>query len=136
LLARREYGRSELTQRLWIKGFVGPKVDEVLDRLAQSGQQSERRFAESLTRRRVEQGYGLLRIVLELRQAGIGEIDLSQYDWDAVLERIHRKRFGLAGPISPRDRAARHRYLLQRGFTSEQIQRLLRRLDVPESDSD
>ncbi len=102
----------------------------VLDQLAESGAQSDRRFADSLLRHRVRQGYGLHRILAELRQRGIDDavVDASGYDWDVVLEETHRKKYGVRRPVSPAERASRHRYLLQRGFSGEQIQHLFRRL--------
>lgn len=107
----------------------------VLDQLAVSGDQSDRRFAASLLRQRVSQGYGLRRILAELRQRGIDDalVDTSSYDWDAVLERIHRKKYGERRPVSATERASRLRYLLQRGFSGDEVQRLFRRL-TPQPD--
>jgi regulatory protein len=125
-----------LAQRLRLRGFRGPAVEQALDELLEDGSLSDRRFAEGLTRRRIEQGYGPNRIRMELQQVGIdaGDVAATSYDWDVVLEKAHRKKFGEHKPTSPRDFAARMRYLLQRGFTAEQIHRLLRRLDSLEQE--
>lgn len=137
-LARREYSRAELTQKLRFRGFAGVVVEDVLDELVREGYLSDGRFAEGLIRRRMEQGYGLNRIRMELQQAGIDEraVDVPSCDWEAVLEKTHHKKFGRLKPTSARDFAARMRYLLQRGFAAEQIHRLLRRLESTEDHSD
>ncbi len=103
---------------------------QVIDQLAESGEQSDRRFAESLLQQRVAQGYGLRRILAELHQRGVDDalVDASGYDWDAVLEQIHRKKYGERQPVSPKERDSRYRYLLQRGFSGDQVQHLFRRL--------
>jgi len=102
---------------------------QVLDHLAASGAQSDRRFADSLVRLRAGQGYGLYRIRAELRQRGIDDaaVDMSGYDWDAVLNRAYQKKYGMRAPGSAAEAASRRRYLLQRGFSAEQIQRFSRR---------
>jgi regulatory protein len=100
----------------------------VLAELAREGLIDDRRFAAMLVRRRAEQGYGRARVVAELRQLGVATDAMpgAEVDWDAVLQRLYRKRYGTREPVSDRDRTARWRYLTQRGFSTEQIRRVLR----------
>lgn len=137
-LSRRDYSRLELSRRMKAKGFAGAIVDQVLDQLMASGDQSDRRCAESLVRRRAQQGYGLHRIHAELRQLGVEReaVGGADCDWDAVLETVYRKKYGSGQPASARELASRHRFLLQRGFSAGQIQRVLQRLGVRHDPSD
>lgn len=129
-LARREYSRKELLQRLETKGIGRVLAVHVVDELAEQGYQSDQRYCESLIRHRASQGYGEFRIRAELAERGIAPdlADFSGYDWDAALEHAYRHRFGLRGPDSVEESAARYRYFIQRGFSSERIKHLLRRL--------
>ncbi|MGY6216414.1 regulatory protein RecX [Methylolobus aquaticus] len=126
-LARRDYARAELAQRLRTKGFPADSVHTVLASLSAEGLLDDGRFAAMIVRRRAEQGYGRMRVVSELRQMGVdpSAIPDEDIDWDAVLERLYRKRFRAGPPTSDRELQSRWRYLLQRGFSSEQIRRVM-----------
>lgn len=137
-LARREYSRKELLLRLASKG-VGPALAErIVNELAEQGYQSDQRYCESLIRHRAAQGYGEFRIRAELAEWGVDAdpADFSGLDWDAALESAYRRRFGRLPPASGNESAARYRYFIQRGFSSERIKHLLRRYsdDGPTSD--
>jgi regulatory protein len=127
-LARREHGQAELLRKLRAKGFDAACAGAAVEALAQAGLQSNARFGESLIRARAAKGYGPLRIRLELRQQGLEEGGLEDYDWDVVLARTHEKKFGPAAPATPAEYAARARFLSQRGFAVEAIHKLLRQL--------
>jgi regulatory protein len=116
-----------LAQRLRAKGFPANSVNTVLTSLAAEGLLDDSRFAAMIVRRRAEQGYGRFRVVNELRQMGVdaGVIPDEGIDWDAVLERLYRRRFGAREPTSDRELQSRWRYLLQRGFSSDQIRRVM-----------
>jgi regulatory protein len=100
--------------------------------LAEDGLQSDRRFLEMLVRGQFGKGQGPQRIRQELRQKGIASAEsepvLNEYDWDAALERVYAKKYGETAPANPKDYAARVRFLSQRGFETDRIQALLRRL--------
>jgi regulatory protein len=120
------------------KGFSAATICPVLEALTEEGLISDRRFAETLVRRRAEQGYGLLRIRAELRQLGVDatELDWPEVDWEAILLKAYRKRYGATEPASMQALSARRRFLLQRGFTAEQIHRLLHVHERLDSHSD
>ena len=119
------------------KRFPDDGIDTVIGELASEGLVDDSRFAGMLARRRAEQGYGRMRVASELRQLGVsaatvaGAIDDGSIDWDAVLMRLYTKRFGSLEPRSDHDRQVRWRYLLQRGFSSDQIQHVLRATETP-----
>jgi regulatory protein len=128
----REHSRAELIHKLHSRGFDDAVIQQALDGLAEEGSQSDGRFLETFVRSRYAKGQGIQRIRQELRQHGIIGEELSQclaeYDWDELLERVHRKKFGEGLPASPNDYATRLRFLCQRGFEQDRIQAFLRRL--------
>jgi regulatory protein len=130
--ALREHSRNELANKLQSKGFDDAVIAKVLDQLAEEGLQSNGRFLESFVRSRYSKGHGILHIRQELRSHGISgealDLCLSEYNWDELLERVHRKKFDGRLPVSPKEYAARLRFLSQRGFEQDRIQAFLRRL--------
>lgn len=130
-LARREHSQDELRRKLTHKGFPERLIDEVIAGLRERGLQSDARYAAALARDRVARGYGSLRIAQELRQRGLARNDaaeLAETDWDGLIDRVHARKFGASPPDSLRERAARERFLLRRGFSGDEIRRLFRRL--------
>ena len=91
--------------------------------------QSDARCMESFVRARFEKGYGPARIQQELRQRGLaGGIAAEGYDWTQTLQRVYARKYGASLPASPKEYAARMRFLSQRGFSPEQIRSLLRQM--------
>lgn len=128
-LSRREYGRAELRQKLLSRGYPEPLVDEVVADAVREGLQSDARFAESFVRGRVGKGYGSARIQRELRQRGIEDApDLKEWDWEAQIDQVYRKKYGDTLPDGWPERASRERFLLGRGFGHDDIRQLFRRL--------
>lgn len=131
LLARREHGRAELARKLRQRGAAGEMIDAELERLAEEGLLSDQRFLECFIRSRANAGYGPLRIRDELGQRGLPRSAVeraladSGIDWADNLRQLWRRRFaGL--PQDTRERAKQGRFLLQRGFALEGVNRLLR----------
>jgi regulatory protein len=130
MLARREHGREELKRKLITKGCEAAVATEVAAALEAERLLSDDRFVEALVRARRDRGYGPLRILRELEEKGVApEIGArvvdAACDWLAEARRVYRKRFGakLAGSFPERARQAR--FLQYRGFTFEQIQKIL-----------
>jgi regulatory protein len=131
-LARREYSAAELRWKLAAKGFPDTVITQVLSDLAQKGFQSDSRFAENYARSRAEKGYGAYRIQQELKQRGIENEEQSvvgEWDWDVLIEKVHAKKYGDSMPTSLAERASRENFLRRRGFGSDQIRQLFRRLE-------
>jgi regulatory protein len=132
MLARREHGREELKRKLIRKGCSATVADAVTAALATERLLSEDRFVEALVQARRSRGYGPLRIRHELEQKGVAPeligraLDVGEREWIEDLRRVQRKRFGAKRAGSLADRAKQTRFLLYRGFTSEQIRRILR----------
>lgn len=136
MLARREHSRAELGQKLQAKGFDKQAVDEVVAVLAQEGWQSDARFAETFIRQRLRDGYGPSRIEQELRQRGIGDVDMDAVlreiagSWDDLLEQIYRQKYSEDPRMTRNEWAKRVRFLQQRGFSYELIRALASRLNI------
>ncbi|TAJ53517.1 MAG: regulatory protein RecX [Nevskiaceae bacterium] len=126
LLGRREHSAQQLSRKLKARGVEGGVADEVIDSLAESGWQSDPRYAEALIRSRIAQGHGPLRIRAELSVAGLDEslireaLDAADCDWTALAVETQARRFG-GLPTTLAEKQKQYRALAQRGFTGEQI---------------
>ena len=131
LLARREHAVAELVQKLISKGHPAEQVQAVVAELQGDGLVSDARFTEAFIRNRTQRGYGPTRIQAELRERGVGEdiqaayLDFSDPQWIEYSAQVRRKRFGGGVPADFKERARQMRFLQYRGFTGEQIRRVL-----------
>jgi regulatory protein len=136
LLARREYSRAELRERLMAGGAPRGDVVAVLDALASEGYLSDERFAHGVVRQK-SGAFSQRAIAGALKAKGVtGEAAAEALagntvdDQDALVA-LWRRRFGHA-PADERDKARQVRFLQSRGFSLSAIFRLLR--SPPESD--
>lgn len=134
LLARREHSRTELIRKLQQRGFDNELIMSVTEQLISNGLLSDVRFAELFVRSRMGAGYGSQRIAEELRQRGISRTEIqfalqsnAQADWKTMLGHAWRKKFAHP-PRTSKEQAQQLRYLLYRGFTSEQVSAFMRQL--------
>ncbi|MES1943370.1 recombination regulator RecX [Salinisphaera sp. PC39] len=131
LLARREHAPRELISKLARRGFDETAVADVAAELEAENLLSERRYAESMARSRVERGQGPLRIRAELSARGVGEAAIDDalaeldVDWAALASTVRRKRFGAAVPDDFPSKAKQMRFLQQRGFDGGTIRAAL-----------
>ena len=129
-LARREYARAELRDRLLATGAVPDEVDPVLDELAAQGYLSDARFAQALVRQK-QGAYSRRSLAQTLKAKGVaGEVAteaLAGADADdaTTMVALWRRRFGQA-PADDRARARQVRFLQSRGFGLSAIFKLLR----------
>ena len=121
LLARREYPRAELAQRLRARGASPDEVERVLDALAADGYLSDTRFAHMLVQSRAGRFSGRA-IAHELRERGVDrEVaaaalePLREHDELAQATALWQRRFG-AAPRDEREKARQVRFLLSRGY--------------------
>ncbi|MBB3141982.1 regulatory protein RecX [Halomonas organivorans] len=132
LLARREYARAELRERLAAKGHEAEAVEACLAELAEQGLQSDERFAESFLRSRVARCQGPVRIRAELSRRGIDDATAKaafieaggEVDWFELAAEALSRRFSGPGE-GPRERARRERFLAGRGFDFDQLRHAL-----------
>ena len=130
LLARREYARADLEQRLVAHGASRDDVTAVLDELSAQGLLSNERFAQALVAQKAG-SYSRRSIRGELKRKGVsgeamdGALDDASIDADAALLALWQRRFG-AAPANDREKARQVRFLQSRGFELSAILKLLR----------
>lgn len=132
LLARREYSRRELQQRLARSGHDRDEIEAALDRLDADRYQDDGRFGEMLVRNRIGQGYGPRRIRAELRTHGLAESEVNALlgaadaDWRELAAGQLRRRYGGRSPVDYAERAKRAQFLLRRGFDASTVNHVTR----------
>ena len=130
LLARREHSRKELKTKLRQGGYEGEETTDAIDRLGEQHYQDDDRFAEVLLRSRISQGYGPMRLRVELKSHGLADarirelMDEAEVDWDASAAAQLRRRYGGAGTSDPAERNRRAQFLLRRGFAAATVRRV------------
>lgn len=130
-LARREHSTLELNRKLLGKGYDHGIVQDVLNELAAQSLLSDERFTENYVRYRKGKGFGSLHIQSELRERGISEdlidkyVDARDKSWLELVRQVQQKRFGENVPEDIEEKAKQVRFLQSRGFTSDQIWRVI-----------
>ncbi len=131
-MARREYSRCELYEKLLTKGCSEAIARSVSDGLVAEGLLSDERFIQSLIRVRRGRGYGPLRIRVELQEKGIAPeivddaVAARSREWVDEIKRVRRKKFGASLPATYAERARQARFLQSRGFSTDQIFEVLK----------
>ncbi len=124
-----------MQQKLQARGYGPEAVGEVLVGLKTAGVQDDVRYTEAYILSRVAKGYGPVRISRELYERGITGTLVKQVlagmdlDWDERIQSVRKKKFGRQAPADFREQARQSRFLLYRGFTSEQTQRVFNTSD-------
>jgi len=132
-LTRREYGIEELTQKLVQRGAGRADAEQVVAGLAGENLVSDERFAEMYVRTRIQQLNGPVKIRGELRGLGVSDrliADALPGDpeaWFDIATRWAAKR--CHGELDYAARAKLYRGLANRGFTHEQANVAIERLN-------
>lgn len=140
ILAGREHSIAELRQKLQRKLrkyndfddmlVLEPLIEDVLEQLIADNLLDESRFTECFIRSRINKGSGPVKIRHELINRGIASeladdyLDNSYEFWQEHLEAVRQKRFGSQYPQDYKEQSRQSRFLYQRGFSGELIQRL------------
>lgn len=131
LLARREYSRGELFERLSRRSDNVALIEQVLDALAEQGLQSDERFAENFVRYRIEQGKGPIKIRQDLRQKHVSDelvslhLDQDKEFWADRAEQLYLRKYGETALNGDKDFAKRLRFMVSRGFSAQLIYPLI-----------
>jgi regulatory protein len=131
LLATREHSRLELRRKLEARASEGDDVEAVLERMSETGLQSDQRFAESYVRSKAAR-LGAARIRRELEERGVAG-EQARAALDEVLEHdelsrargVWQKKFGQV-PGDAKEWARQARFLQSRGFSADIVRTLLR----------
>ena len=140
LLARREHSLQELQQKL-LQRFPNTNdiIINVLNKLAEEGHQSNRRFVESYLRSRMMKGFGTQRLRQELRVRGVDAslVDdvIASLDGRAEnltrIQQVWAKKFPFP-PQNPKEKFRQTSFLRYRGFSLQEIHALFDQLEQKE----
>jgi regulatory protein len=126
-LARREYSRQELLDRL-ANRCEQALLHTVLDRFEEAGYQSDERFAGVLLRSKSQQGYGLRRVQMDAKRKGLEDSlilqaeEAEEVDWFELAKSVYLRKY--REPVAKGDYKTiqkRQRFMLNRGFSFDQI---------------
>ncbi|MDO1530292.1 regulatory protein RecX [Fulvimonas sp. R45] len=141
LLARREQSRRELRRKLDRGGYGGDEAEAALDRLGKQNYQDDERFAAMLLRNRAGQGYGPLRIRMELKTHGLADatirrlLDEAEVDWQAHAAAQLRRHYGGKPAADRAEQGRRAQFLLRRGFAAATV-RYVTHAEVDDADEE
>ena len=116
------------------RDFDSEIVDELIEQLKNENLQSDSRYTEAFVHDRIGKGYGPLHILQELKQKGICDelreefVDGSDLQWQINIADVRERKFGANPPDDYKEQARQSRFLQYRGFSSEQIHRLFKKL--------
>ena len=129
-LARREHSRAELERKLAPHAQSPAALEQLLEALAAKRQLSDERYAEARAHQ-LARKYGAARIRQDLKAKGVGEDLVGRVSAEdettraaAILARKYR-----TPATTPRERARRTRFLLQRGFSHDTIRHVVSSAD-------
>ncbi|MGA9572945.1 MAG: regulatory protein RecX [Lysobacterales bacterium] len=132
-LARREYGVEELRQKLMQRGAGSEIAGKVVEDLANENLVSDQRFTEMFVRTRMHQLNGPVKIRGQLRGLGVSDQLIAQAmpderdTWFEIASKWAGKRSH--GELDYAGRVKLYRGLINRGFTHEQANAALDRLN-------
>ena len=145
-LSRREYGKSELRQKLLDKEQEAEKIDALLDEFEEKGYQSDYRTTLMLIRENIRKGRGRGRIKQEFYRKNMAMPDnidelidmanaesdeFSEFiddstdnlvegvDWLKLAVNARTRKYGDTIPVEQKDKAKQLRFLQYRGFNSD-----------------
>lgn len=126
-LARRDYSRHELRQKVLKFASDRQMLEQVLDELVQLDLLCDKRFACMLVRHKANAGYGPARIRQWLTQHRIPKsmavfvMAEANLNWQVIAHRQLNKHFGVIEPMNIKQQARKIRYLYNRGFSQNDI---------------
>ncbi|MGI2065421.1 regulatory protein RecX [Shewanella sp. MF08487] len=137
LLARRDYSRRQVRDKLLEKGFELIDIEPALDACESSGFINDNRYAELLVRSHISRGHGAIRIRQAIAQKGLSKdcieaaLTNSDCDWFELAKDKAIKKYGIprvtevkgstARDLIAKEKAKRVRFLMGQGFSYDQI---------------
>jgi regulatory protein len=139
-LARQRRSRRQLEGAARRRGADAGVVAEALDRLAASGVLDDRGMAEAEAAARLRRGEAPARVRQRLRQKGVEapvvaealrqSVEEEGFDEGAACEALAVRRWAAVSALPPEVRRRRLTgFLLRRGFSGGEVQRVVRRLE-------
>jgi regulatory protein len=140
LLARREFSRGELAERLHARGGSAEAVADVLDELERAGYLSDARYAQAVVTRKAGE-YARRAIAHELKEKRVAPAAatealaaLSCVDELAQATALWIRRFGVP-PRTELEKARQLRFLYSRGYSAGVAWKVLRSAGASEDES-
>lgn len=133
----REYTVQALRLKLEAEGYGSDAIEAVLADLCACGELDDERYIEVYAHGRSARGYGPRYIQHRLTQRGIDPELLAScwptlgIDWDQIVAALYQKKYPTP-PVSLKEKAARQRFLQQRGFDMTHIRSL--QMDIVNAD--
>lgn len=127
LLSKRNYTEHEFRQKLISAGFENEEINRVIADYLEIGWLNDLNYLESYIHYQSERGLGPVKIMQALAQKGIARflisenINLSDIIWQTRALDVWKKKFKSIYPTSQLERQKQFRFLMQRGFTQQQI---------------
>lgn len=121
-LARRDYSCKELREKLSQLGFPEEEIRDCLKEFSEKDWQSDQRFAFAYARKRANQGYGPIKIRMELQARGVAAdciqaaLGQEEIDWQENFKQLFSKKFQGKWSNNPSEKAKQLRFFYQRGF--------------------
>ena len=140
LLARREYSRLELADRLRRRGTPSGEIDALLDEFQRLGYLSDARYAQALVaqragrlgKRAIARDLQGKRIGAEIARDALSALDERDELADAL--RLWQRRFG-DPPADEREKARHVRFIVSRGYSTSIAFKVLRAAGASTDDS-
>ncbi|OGT34931.1 MAG: hypothetical protein A3F11_06160 [Gammaproteobacteria bacterium RIFCSPHIGHO2_12_FULL_37_14] len=135
LLTGRDYSRNEIVRKLKSKGYPLEEIETLLIEFTQNNLIDDPRFTENYIHKQRNKGYGPRRIHLQLQALGLSaeliaeKLEINDNVWLAEIRKVWQKHFKGKQADNFKDHAKQMRFLLYRGFTTEQIESVLDKLN-------
>ena len=131
LLAKREYSKQELTDKLNLYALAPEEVGNLIEELEQQHYQSDERVAHLVLSSQIRQGKGPRRIFQALQKKSVDqeyiENELHDIDWIEQAYQLKVKKFGEEVSKDQKNIAKQVRYLQYRGYDMDVIFKAIRR---------
>nr|WP_323741233.1 regulatory protein RecX [Shewanella sp. XMDDZSB0408] len=127
MLARRDYSRVEVKNKLIAKDFENMEIEQALDECEAQGFLDDTRYAGLLLRSHISKGHGNMRIKQVMIQKGLHKecieqaFNSSDCDWFELAKMKAIKKYRTPHTKDHKEKAKRVRYLVGQGFSFDQI---------------
>lgn len=125
LLAKREYSKQNLQQKLIELGASAEDAEVLVEELAENQYQSDERMVGMVVRSQIKQGRGLARVKQALKKhhldESLAEESLQEVDWLQQAYQLKVRKFGTDISKDPKIKAKQIRFLQYRGFSFDII---------------
>ncbi|MBF7682480.1 regulatory protein RecX [Acinetobacter sp. B5B] len=125
LLARKEYSKAELTQKLQQYAQDLDEVHTIIEQMIEYNYQNDERYAQQMFRSQLIKGQGPQRIKHKIQQKSVDvqfiEEQLESTNWLAEAYKLKVRKFGEEVATDPKMKAKQIRFLQYRGYSLDII---------------